>query len=284
VTYLGLYLLPGPGHLERGAIVAAAFATLNLACALLVRSRSRNQALHFIALACTFAMIVMALELSGPWITIGWATEGVLVAWLGLHERRAWLRAAGLALFAAAVGRLVVSQMAPPVTGQLLLFNARGFTGVFIITLTYGLAWLHKRYREGAPQSSVDIAAFVIVASVLTLSVLTSEINAFWHVYDPGRPSTFASMSIRFAREMTLSLTWAVYATTLVIVGLLRKYAPIRYFAMALFAVTIVKVFAVDLAELDRIYRVLSIIGLGVTLLVTSYLYQKLSSESAATS
>jgi uncharacterized membrane protein len=77
-----------------------------------------------------------------------------------------------------------------------------------------------------------------------------------------------------------LSITWAVYATILVIVGLFRKYAPIRYFAMTVFAVTIVKVFAIDLAELDRIYRVLSIIGLGVTLLLTSYLYQRLSAEA----
>ena len=82
---------------------------------------------------------------------------------------------------------------------------------------------------------------------------------------------------------MTLSLTWAVYSMILVIVGLTRNYAPIRYFAMALFAITIVKVFAVDLSELDRIYRVLSIIGLGVTLLLTSYLYQKLSADSATT-
>ncbi len=44
---------------------------------------------------------------------------------------------------------------------------------------------------------------------------------------------------------------------------------------MTVFVVTIVKVFAVDLAELDRIYRVLIVIGLGVTLLVTSYLYQR---------
>src|SRR5262249_30216594 len=252
-------------------VVAAAFAMLNLICALLVRRRSRNHALHFIALACTFAMIVMALELSSPWITIGWATEAVLVTWLGLHERRAWLRIAGLALFAAAVGRLVASQMAPPVPGQLLLLNARGLTGLFLVTLTYGLAYLHQRYREATARASADVAAFVILASVLTLAVLTSEINANWHVYDPRRTSAFA-VSMRFARETTLSLSWAVYATILVIVGLMRKYAPIRYFAMALFAVTIVKVFAVDLSELDRIYRVLSIIGLGITLLLTSYL------------
>src|SRR5262249_53141372 len=284
VTYFGLYLLFGSRYAGVDATVAAGFAIVNLICALVVRSRSRDQALHFIALACTFAMIVMALELSGPWITIGWATEAVLVTWLALHERRAWLRVAGLALFAAAVGRLVALQMAPPVAGQLLLLNARGLTGVFVVALTYGLAYLHKRYREDTTRVSVDFAAFVILASVLTLAVLTTEINANWHVYDARRTSTFASMSMRFAREMTLSLTWAVYATILVIVGLVRRYAPIRYFAMTVFAVTIFKVFAVDLAELDRIYRVLSIIGLGITLLVTSYLYQKLSSESEATS
>jgi uncharacterized membrane protein len=44
---------------------------------------------------------------------------------------------------------------------------------------------------------------------------------------------------------------------------------------MSVFVVTIVKVFAVDLAQLDRIYRVLSVIGLGLTLLATSYLYQR---------
>ena len=44
---------------------------------------------------------------------------------------------------------------------------------------------------------------------------------------------------------------------------------------MVLFALTIGKVFLVDMAELERVYRVLSIIGLGVMLLATSYLYQR---------
>ena len=51
---------------------------------------------------------------------------------------------------------------------------------------------------------------------------------------------------------------------------------------MTVFVITIVKVFAIDLAQLDRLYRVLSVIGLGVTLLLTSYLYQKLSAETRA--
>ena len=68
---------------------------------------------------------------------------------------------------------------------------------------------------------------------------------------------------------------WALYAVALVAVGIWRRYAPIRYLAIAVFAVTVAKVFFVDLDRLDRIYRVLSVVGLGVLLLAASYLYQR---------
>ena len=77
------------------------------------------------------------------------------------------------------------------------------------------------------------------------------------------------------AREMTLSVAWAVYATLLVVAGFRKRYPPIRYFAIALFVLTVLKVFVVDLSDLERIYRVLSVIGLGVMLLMSSYMYQR---------
>jgi uncharacterized membrane protein len=79
-----------------------------------------------------------------------------------------------------------------------------------------------------------------------------------------------------------LSMAWAVYATGLIVVGIRRRYAPIRWVAMTLFGLTIVKLFAIDLAELDRIYRVASIIGLGLMLLTTSYLYQRFRVNSSS--
>jgi len=72
-----------------------------------------------------------------------------------------------------------------------------------------------------------------------------------------------------------LSVTWAAYATGAIVAGIRRRYAPARYFAMVVFALTIAKVFLVDMAELERAYRIVSIIGLGVMLLATSYLYQR---------
>ena len=79
-----------------------------------------------------------------------------------------------------------------------------------------------------------------------------------------------------------LSMTWALYATSLILVGMHRRYAPIRFFAMVVFAFTLLKVFAFDLAELDRIYRVLSMVGLGVTSLMTPYFYHRFRGHDAA--
>ena len=120
----------------------------------------------------------------------------------------------------------------------------------------------------------------LFAANVLSLTLLTSEITAYWHVRDltHGVSTTIAADS-HFARELMLSITWAIYATALIVAGIRKRYAPIRYFAIALFAVTIVKVFGIDMAELDRIYRVASVIVLGVMLLATSFLYNRFRSQ-----
>jgi len=57
----------------------------------------------------------------------------------------------------------------------------------------------------------------------------------------------------------------------------------VRYLAMLVFAFTILKVFVVDLATLDRVYRMLSVMALGVLLLIASYLYQRLRTAPPAT-
>ncbi len=44
--------------------------------------------------------------------------------------------------------------------------------------------------------------------------------------------------------------------------------------AFVLFGITILKIFIYDLSFLETLYRIFSFIGLGVVLLVVSYLYQ----------
>jgi uncharacterized membrane protein len=60
-------------------------------------------------------------------------------------------------------------------------------------------------------------------------------------------------------------------------VGIFKRSPPVRLAALALLAVPIVKVFAYDVFTLERVYRIVAFIGLGLLLIVSSYLYQRYS-------
>ena len=52
---------------------------------------------------------------------------------------------------------------------------------------------------------------------------------------------------------------------------------------MALFGLTVLKVFLVDLSSLGGIYRILGFIGVGLVLLAVSFLYQRGRAKRSAT-
>jgi uncharacterized membrane protein len=83
------------------------------------------------------------------------------------------------------------------------------------------------------------------------------------------------------AEQVALSVMWALYAVALVFAGIKRRFAPARYLAILLFGIVVAKVLFVDIAGLDRFYRMLSVLGVGVLLLVASYLYQRSAGDRA---
>ena len=193
---------------------------------------------------------------------------------LGLTRGRLWIRVIGGGVMVFAIVRLAALELSTATPAYLVFANARLMASAVVIACLYVLAMLYRETTviEAALQPR---AAVLLAANALTLLFLTSEITAFWHVRDAATGLRRLATDAQLAREMMLSMTWAGYATALVVAGIRRNYAPIRYLAFAIFGATIVKVFTVDLAELDRIYRVSSIIALGVTLFVTSYLYNR---------
>jgi len=273
LMFASAYFLIEPIRLAFTAPVAAVFAAWNGAIAAALISRRRDYAIHFVALAFTLLSIAIALQFDGPAVTVGWAAEGAAIVALGLRERRDWLRLGGVALFVVAVMRTLDMLLGHPAPiNQTLFLNERALSAGFVMALSYVLAWLHHRDPD-APERAIAIGVALIAAQFLGLVILTSEINAYG-----------GERNDHFAQEAMLSVTWALYATVLIVIGLRRHYAPIRYFAMVVFALTTAKVFFVDLAQLDRIYRVMSVIGVGILLLLTSWLYQRSRSEGGLNS
>ena len=94
--------------------------------------------------------------------------------------------------------------------------------------------------------------------------------------YTPYNPAYVNNtQNIRIAEDFTYSALWMAYGTMLMIVGFWRRSAFVRWQALVLIAFTIVKVFVYDVSQLDRGYRIVSFIVLGVVLLTISFVYQR---------
>jgi uncharacterized membrane protein len=82
---------------------------------------------------------------------------------------------------------------------------------------------------------------------------------------------TFADPEL--ARQVAISIFWSIFAAAAVFVGFRFHTAPMRYFGLTLFAVTLLKVVFVDMGQVSAGYRFLSFLGLGGLLMGTSVIY-----------
>jgi hypothetical protein len=215
----------------------------------------------------------MAIWLDGAWTPVLLTTQGAGMIWVGLGERRSWLRGVGAVLLAAAITQLLELQFDPVPAAYAVILNRRALLGFFVVGGLGAVAWLHARSETAEHREyGGALATAVITANVLMLVTLSTEIHAFWELRASGL--RFGA-SAEFIRQMMLSATWGAYAAALTAAGFKRDYAPIRYLAIAVFGVTVVKVFTVDFSQLDSIYRILSSLALGLLLVGASYLYQR---------
>jgi uncharacterized membrane protein len=61
----------------------------------------------------------------------------------------------------------------------------------------------------------------------------------------------------------------------LIALGIRRESALLRWQALVLFGLVVIKVFVYDSSYLERFYRIVSFFILGLVLLVVSFLYQR---------
>ena len=110
------------------------------------------------------------------------------------------------------------------------------------------------------------------LGTVLAFLLLNIEIADYFSA--PGVSLTF-QFSGNFARDMTYSIAWALFALALLVYGILKRIPAARYPAMGLLCVTLLKLFFHDLARLGQLYRIGAFIGVAVIAMLASFAYQK---------
>jgi len=221
-----------------------------------------------------FVTLIFPIQIERQWLTIAWAMEGAALLWLFHRIPHPGLRLVGVALLCVAFARLAVNP-------SVLEYHARSTTPIFNWYLySYGLVTvaLFVGTRLLAPPRNQlgDINAPALLATlgtILAFLLLNIEIADFFT--EPGTRALTFSFFGNFARDMTYSIAWALFALVMLVAGIARRLRAPRYAALALLCVTLLKLFLSDLAHLNQLYRIGAFVGVAVVLLVASFLYQR---------
>ena len=257
-----------------------AIAASSLSAFLLHRERETLKAWEnivftaFLALGSLFLGVAAPVQVSGMWIPIAWATEGVALIWLSFRLNIYQLRLFALGLLAVMVVRLLafetfsvdLSTFAPMINERFAAFSAG-------IVAFYAGAYISWRGKDKllTKQERLIIPAFLFAANLLTLWVLNVEVIS---TVDAALPDVSRSIANNL-KSLSLSMLWALYAALLIVLGFARRLRWVRLTGLALLMVPVVKLFVLDVFELEQGYRVAAFMSLGAILVAGGFLYQR---------
>jgi uncharacterized membrane protein len=245
-----------------------------------MESKSRlAQLAWFGGVALFFITLIFPVQFHRQWITVGWALEGAALLWLFHRVPHPGLRLTGIGLLLAAFLRLALNPavLAYHPRSELPIFNWYLYTyGIVTVCLFVGARLLAPPRNLALGFNTPPIlAALGIVLAFLLLNI---EIADYFSA--PGSTLTF-EFGGNFAREMTYTISWSLFALVLLVVGIWKKISATRYAAMGLLCVTLLKLFFHDLAELGQLYRIGAFVGVAVVAMLASFAYQKFFTASS---
>jgi uncharacterized membrane protein len=240
-----------------------------------IDARARlNQIAWFGAVALFFITAIPPIQFERQWITLSWALEGAALLWLFRSVPHPGLRAAGAALLVAAFVRLALNP-------AVLEYHARSSTPIFNWYLyTYGIV-VACLFLGGSFLRAPDDRAFGIrvpallyaLGTVLAFLLLNIEIADFFS--RPGERVLTFKFSGNFARDMTYTIAWSLFALGLLLVSIWKRTAAGRYAALALLGGAVLKLFLHDLERLGALHRIGALFAVAIIAIVASLAYQR---------
>ena len=283
LAFAGWYILLLPDKHGFAPWVSVAFAAFFVAMLKMpgrgfMRGESSPQAAIHLAAAVVFLTVALPLKTHGRWLTIGWLVQGAALLWVSQRAALPLLRKLAVLCLVIGIAALVLID---PRTSLTPLLNQRFATYCVAIAVFAEIAWWarslpHDGDHEQLPAvqwSSIAAAAALLVNGLILLAVSREIHNYWWSLRWRGDDAMMRDY--RMFAQFTYSAFFMLFGSVLLLLGFARKSAFVRWQALVLVAVTIGKVFTVDISQLSQGYRILSFLGLGVLLLAVSFVYQR---------
>jgi uncharacterized membrane protein len=256
-----------------------ALAGCEIAQAELMRRRAapaRVTTAVYASVSVILTVIATCVALEQRWLMPALAAEMAALGWIGLRlnlilsRRGAYLM--GLLLLVKYSDD--IDLYLEPFERFIPVFNGRFLVCAGAIAGFYALLGFLARYRDRLETDErYALPITFVITQALSLALLSVEVHDLFRyrsaVHQLGWDAS------RYASQLSLSVLWALYASLLTGIGIFRQIRGARLLGILLLGATVLKVFLVDLSELETFYRIISFIVLGLVLLAVSYGYNQ---------
>jgi uncharacterized membrane protein len=233
-----------------------------------------TQLAWFGGVALFFITLIFPIQFEKQWITIGWALEGAALCWLFRRVPHPGLRGTGSALLGASFVRLALNPavLEYQIRGETPILNWQLYAySLSALAMFFAAFWLTPPTHLWGKINLRGL--FGSLGGILLFLLLNIEIaDAFTPA---GQRSITFDFDGNLARDMTYTISWALFALTLLVLGIWKRNPPTRYAGIGLLAITLLKLFLHDLANIDSGYRIGALIAVAIIALVASFLYQR---------
>ncbi|MBC7817600.1 MAG: DUF2339 domain-containing protein, partial [Planctomycetaceae bacterium] len=256
---------------------AIGFATLyaGVARATLAWRPSDNRLLlTSLAVSVGFLAWAFPIQADARWVSLGWAAMGAALWWFGLRVSAPPLRIMAGVLGASAVTRWLMLEM-PSYTRDpfVPIFNLVALPSLGVAACILGSVVLADRFLKRLGSAERGLIAVAGVTGVLLLwLILSFECYGYFDAQAIGSDNVAVW---KWRGQLALTVMWTVYATALLVLGFRLSRARLRWLAMALYGVSVVKLFLVDMANVQQLYRILAFFVLAVVLGLVARTYQR---------
>lgn len=243
----------------------------------------RNAAQVFTALAISAGFVALAfpIQAEAAWVALGWAAEGAVLWWFGQRIANLPLRVIGGAMAVAAVARLLGDDLPPKIRQPFVpIFNSFALPAIGVAAcLLAAVVSTRHRIRQRSTSEQALARAAGGAAILLLWLVLSLECYDFFEARAHQRDALRDRWL--WLGQMALSVLWAVFSTVVLVAGFRCRLASLRWLALALYGVTVLKVFYVDMVGLDEMYRIVAFFVLAVFMGLAAWGYQRIAPDDA---
>mgnify|MGYP000037978951 FL=1 len=215
------------------------------------------------------------IQLRDQWVTVAWALEMVAVAWASRRLDHGLLRWTAVLLGLAITVRLTANPWAleyataagwPVLNWTLYTW---GLPAVALLATSHLLGPIPGRDRPRVPDWTR--LGLLLCAVAVGFALVNVEVS---HAFQDSGPIELGGRGIW--QGMVRSLAWAGYGIAILAAGTWRDHRVVRMVGFLVVLAAAGKVFLSDLWSLSGFVRVGSIAGLGVTLLVAAFVFERL--------